>query len=116
MQVPARGKNSITCIKKRLDEEVLKRNPDSKWKLEPEFLENLKNTQRELLDSYSRMVKSGGQMVYATCSILPSENENQIKEFLKRESGKEFKFVKEEIVSPSTSGFDGFYMALLQKK
>lgn len=94
---------------------VLKRNPDSKWKLQPEFLESIKNTQREILDSYSRMVKTGGQMVYATCSILPSENEKQVQDFLERKSGKEFKFVKEEKVFPSESGFDGFYMALLQK-
>ena len=94
---------------------VLKRNPDSKWKLQPEFLERIKDTQKEILDSYSRMVKPGGQMVYATCSILPSENENQVKEFLKREAGKDFKFIKEEKVLPSESGYDGFYMALLQK-
>ena len=94
---------------------VLKRNPDSKWKLQPEFLETIKNTQREILDSYSRMVKPGGQMVYATCSILPSENEKQVQDFLDRKSGKDFKFVKEEKVFPSESGFDGFYMALLQK-
>jgi len=94
---------------------VLKRNPDSKWKLQPEFLEKIKDTQKEILDSYSRMVKPGGQMVYATCSILPSENELQVKEFLKREAGKDFKFIKEEKVFPSESGFDGFYMALLQK-
>ena len=94
---------------------VLKRNPDAKWKLQPEFLANLIKTQEELLDSYSRMVKPGGQMVYATCSILPSENEHQIKAFLKRESGKDFKMVKDEKVSPNESGFDGFYMALLQK-
>ena len=94
---------------------VLKRNPDSKWKLQPEFLETIKNTQREILDSYSRMVKPGGQMVYATCSILPSENEKQVQDFLERKSGKDFKFVKDEKVFPSESGFDGFYMALLQK-
>ena len=94
---------------------VLKRNPDSKWKLQPEFLENIKNTQKEILDSYSRMVKPGGQMVYATCSILPSENENQVNDFLNRESGKDFKFVKEDKILPSETGFDGFYMALLQK-
>ena len=93
----------------------LKRNPDSKWKLQPEFLESIKKTQKEILDSYSRMVKPGGQMVYATCSILPSENEKQIQDFLERKSGKEFKFVKEEKIFPSESGFDGFYMALLQK-
>lgn len=94
---------------------VLKRNPDSKWKLQPEFLETIKNTQKEILDSYSRIVKPGGQMVYATCSILPSENEKQVQDFLERKSGKDFKFVKEEKVFPSESGFDGFYMALLQK-
>jgi len=94
---------------------VLKRNPDSKWKLQPEFLLKIKDTQIEILDSYSRMVKPGGQMVYATCSILPSENEFQVKEFLNREAGKDFKFVKEEKVFPSENGFDGFYMALLQK-
>jgi len=94
---------------------VLKRNPDSKWKLQPEFLLKIKDTQIEILDSYSRMVKPGGQMVYATCSILPSENEFQVKDFLNREAGKDFKFVKEEKVFPSENGFDGFYMALLQK-
>jgi len=94
---------------------VLKRNPDAKWKLQPEFLENIRETQKEIINSYSRMVKPGGQMVYATCSILPSENENQVKAFLKREEGKDFKFIKDEKVLPSKSGFDGFYMALLQK-
>ncbi len=94
---------------------VLKRNPDAKWKLQPDFLDALKETQKEILDFYSCMVKPGGQMVYATCSILPSENEFQIKAFLKRESGKEFKLVKDEKIFPSESGFDGFYMALLQK-
>lgn len=94
---------------------VLRRNPDAKWKLQPEFLEKIKETQKEIIDSYSRMVKPGGQMVYATCSILPSENENQVKAFLKRDEGKDFKFIKDEKVLPSKSGFDGFYMALLQK-
>ena len=94
---------------------VLKRNPDSKWKMNPEFLEKIKKTQAELLDSYSRMVKPEGDLVYATCSILPSENQKQIKKFLAREEGKDFTFVKEEIVLPSASGFDGFYMALLKK-
>ncbi|WP_310994212.1 RsmB/NOP family class I SAM-dependent RNA methyltransferase [Aequorivita marina] len=95
---------------------VLKRNPDSKWKLQPEFLDKIRDTQKELLDSYSRMVTSGGQLVYATCSILPSENENQIKDFLKREEGKDFTLVREEKILPSKSGFDGFYISLLQRK
>lgn len=95
---------------------VLRRNPDTKWKMQPDFLESIKNTQKEILDSYSRMVKPGGQLVYATCSILPSENEMQVNDFLKRESGKDFKLIREEKILPSKSGFDGFYISLLQKK
>ncbi len=95
---------------------VLKRNPDAKWKLQPEFLDNIRATQKELLDSYSRMVKPGGQLVYATCSILPSENEMQVKAFLAREEGKDFTLLNEEKILPSKSGFDGFYISLLQKK
>ncbi len=95
---------------------VLKRNPDAKWKLQPEFLDKIRATQKELLDSYSRMVKPGGQLVYATCSILPSENEMQVKAFLAREEGKNFTLLSEEKIMPSKSGFDGFYISLLQKK
>lgn len=94
---------------------VLKRNPDSKWKMNPDFLDTILQKQAELLDSYSRMVKPEGDLVYATCSILPSENQKQVKKFLAREEGKKFTFVKEEIILPSASGFDGFYMALLKK-
>ena len=95
---------------------VLRRNPDAKWKLQPEFIENIKKTQQEILQQYSRIVKSGGQMVYATCSILPSENQDQVKTFLASEDGKDFTFVKDEKLLSHKSGFDGFYMALLQKK
>ncbi len=93
---------------------VLKRNPDSKWKLEPDFLDRIRKTQASILDQYASMVKPGGKLVYATCSILPSENEQQVKEFLKKHP--EFAFVRENKVSPSASGFDGFYMALLERK
>ena len=92
---------------------VLKRNPDAKWKLQPEFIDNIKKTQAEILESYSKMVKKGGKLVYATCSILPSENQDQVAIFLKNNA--DYKLEKENIVLPSVSGFDGFYMALLQK-
>jgi 16S rRNA (cytosine967-C5)-methyltransferase len=92
---------------------VLRRNPDSKWKLQPEFVDNIKKIQAEILENYSALVKVGGKLVYATCSILPSENENQVQLFLKNHP--EFKFVKENKVSVHTSGFDGFYMALMEK-
>jgi 16S rRNA (cytosine967-C5)-methyltransferase len=95
---------------------VMRRNPDSKWKLEPEFIENIKKTQSEVLEQYSKMVKPGGKMVYATCSVLPSENRKQVDTFLTSEVGKEFNFVKEKTIFAHKSGFDGFYMALLEKK
>ena len=92
---------------------VLKRNPDSKWKLNADFLDRIRKTQAEILDQYASMVKPGGKMVYATCSILPSENENQVKAFLKNHT--DFRLTKDKKVSPAASGFDGFYMALLEK-
>jgi 16S rRNA (cytosine967-C5)-methyltransferase len=95
---------------------VLRRNPDSKWKLQPEFLENIKKVQQEILQQYAKMVKQGGKLVYATCSVLPSENQNQIVEFLASESGKDFRLVKDNKVLAHTSGFDGFYMAQLERK
>ncbi len=95
---------------------VLKRNPDAKWKLQPEFIENIKKVQAEVLESYARIVKPGGKLVYATCSILPSENKEQVQKFLLTPMGKNFSFVKELQLLASDSGFDGFYMAQLERK
>ncbi len=95
---------------------VLKRNPDDKWKLTPEFVSDIKKTQQELLQNYSKMVKPEGKLVYATCSILPSENQKQINAFLNSESGKRFTFIKDKKILSHKSGFDGFYMALLERK
>ena len=95
---------------------VLKRNPDAKWKLQPEFIDNIKKVQAEVLENYSKIVKPGGKLVYATCSILPSENEKQVERFLTTESGKNFTFIKDSKLLAHQSGFDGFYMALLERK
>lgn len=95
---------------------VLRRNPDSKWKLQPEFLDSIKKVQQDILQQYSKIVKPGGKMVYATCSVLPSENQNQVAAFLKSEAGKDFTLVKDKKVLAHKSGFDGFYMALVERK
>ncbi|MEL1254471.1 methyltransferase domain-containing protein [Flavobacterium sp. DGU38] len=95
---------------------VLKRNPDSKWKLQPEFIDNIRKVQSEVLESYSKIVKPGGKLVYATCSVLPSENQEQVEKFLKTEIGKQFTFIEDRKLLASESGFDGFYMALLERK
>jgi 16S rRNA (cytosine967-C5)-methyltransferase len=95
---------------------VLRRNPDAKWKLQESFLEKITQTQRDILQDYSKMVKDGGKMVYATCSILPQENSQQVAHFLKSEAGANFTLTREQKVYASKSGFDGFYIALLEKK
>jgi 16S rRNA (cytosine967-C5)-methyltransferase len=95
---------------------VLKRNPDSKWKLKPEFIQELRKTQQEILQSYSPILRSGGQMVYATCSILPSENRAQVDAFLASQAGAAFELLSDRSILPQEEGFDGFYMALLRKK
>ncbi|MDG1684775.1 MAG: methyltransferase domain-containing protein [Flavobacteriaceae bacterium] len=90
---------------------VLRRNPDAKWKIDADFLERVKQTQKHIIHSYATMVKPGGKLVYATCSILKEENQNQVEGFLQSEIGKQFTLEKEQVVNPAKSGFDGFYMA-----
>ena len=95
---------------------VLKRNPDAKWKLSPEFLKEITQTQSEILRDYAAMVKPGGTLVYATCSILPQENQEQVKAFLKSEAGQEYSLDAQETLLPSVTGYDGFFMARLKRK
>ena len=92
---------------------VLKRNPDSKWKIDEDFINRIKIEQENILQNYSKILKKGGKMVYATCSILPSENGEQVRKFLAENT--EFALVKEENIMPS-DGYDGFYMALIERK
>jgi len=93
---------------------VLKRNPDAKWKLSPDFIAEVVTLQQHILHDYGNILKKGGLMVYSTCSILPGENENQVKSFLAKNNGS-FELMDERYSWPS-SGFDGFYMALIRKK
>jgi len=91
---------------------VLKRNPDSKWKIDQDFIDRIKTEQQHIMQDYSKMLKVGGKMVYATCSILPSENNKQVEEFIKNNPN--YKMIKDEKVMPS-EGYDGFYMALIER-
>jgi len=95
---------------------VLRRNPDAKWKLSIDRIEELKLLQQQILTSYSSMVKPGGKLVYSTCSILPSENEGQIERFFSTEINQEkFKLLDERKISPAVDGFDGFYISVLER-
>ena len=60
---------------------TLRRNPDLKWRQKPQAVQELTDKQLAILQSASRMVKSGGRLVYATCSLLPEENEGVAQAF-----------------------------------
>lgn len=94
---------------------VLRRNPDAKWTIAPEHLDNLIAIQREILDSYPRMLKAGGKLVYATCSLLPQENQLQVADFIARSAG-QFVLESEHTLSPVEGDTDGFYMALISRQ
>ncbi len=93
---------------------VLKRNADAKWKLTPEHIAEVQQLQQRILTEYWPMLKPGGIMVYATCSILPSEDEKQVEQLL--ESTSQFELLEQHYYLPSELGFDGFYAAVLQRK
>ena len=95
---------------------VLKRNPDTKWSITPERLKEIVETQKEILQTYACKVKKGGTLVYATCSILPPENQLQVANFLSSELGSSFELEKEHTYFSHETGFDGFYCARLIRK
>lgn len=92
---------------------TLRRQPDLKWRLTPEFLARIQQKQREILDFYAPMTQNGGYLVYATCSILPSENQRQIEWFLARNS--DFELEEQQSISVAQTGYDGFFMARLKR-
>jgi 16S rRNA (cytosine967-C5)-methyltransferase len=92
---------------------TLKRQPDLKWRIKPDTIQKVCRVQSELLESYTTMLKPGGRLVFATCSILPMENHANIARLL--EHG-EFRLEKEYILSPASTGYDGFYAAALTKR
>lgn len=61
-----------------------RRNPDAKWRMRPGALEQRRKDQSEVLDRAADLVKPGGRLAYITCSVLPSENGEQIRSFISR--------------------------------
>lgn len=109
---------------------TLRRNPDLKWRQHPESLLQLRQTQASILREAARCVAPGGRLVYATCSVLPAENEDQVQAFLADHP--EFSLVDVADVlkdrcgnltfqgpylqlRPDTHGTDGFFAAVLQR-
>ena len=112
-----------------------RRNPDGRWTLQPKDLEELLPKQSAILDAASKLVKPGGGLIYATCSVLPAENEKQIAAFLERNDRFEVVPVgalwrdvlstepPPEVengpylrLSPLKHGTDGFFAAALVRK
>jgi 16S rRNA (cytosine967-C5)-methyltransferase len=105
-----------------------RRHPDTKWRLTPETLAKRQADQDLVLDEGAGFVKSGGRMVYVTCSVLPEEDEDRVAAFLERHP--EFarrpatadpeltRFLTPDAdlrLTPRSSGTDGFYVAVLEK-
>lgn len=114
-----------------------RRNPDAKWRLKPKDLEELVDLQKRILDSASRLVKPGGRLVYATCSLFREENADQVAAFL--DANKDFALVPAPkvwaeatarlgletpypgdgdtlVLTPGKHGTDGFFVAVMEKK
>ena len=93
---------------------TLRRNPDAKWKIDGAMIERLVEQQREIVNEAIRHLKPGGKLVYATCSILPEENENQVAYFLKNHP---LVLDKEPLsLLPLENGMDGFFAAVFKKQ
>jgi len=93
---------------------TLRRNPDMKWKLDEATIDNLIKEQRKIFEKALQYLKPAGKIVYATCSMLKDENENQInffeKTFQMQLIGVPFS------TFPCKNGMDGFFGVVLQKK
>jgi 16S rRNA (cytosine967-C5)-methyltransferase len=92
---------------------TLMRKPDIKWKLTLSDIEQYIETQKSILEENCLLVKRGGKLVYATCSILPSEGEEQIKSFM--EAHQNFELILEQRYHPHIHGTDGFYVAVMRR-
>jgi 16S rRNA (cytosine967-C5)-methyltransferase len=110
---------------------VLRRNPEARWRLAPADLDELPRLQRRLLETYAGLVAPGGRLVYATCTILRSENDDVVDAFLAAHDGFEPVLLKEILgseraaaigdgarlrLSPDTHDTDGFFAAVMRRR
>lgn len=93
---------------------IIRRKPDIRYNKTPEMIEKLTEVQAVILEQSSKYLKSGGKMVYSTCTLVDAENEDQVKNFLHNHS--DFELLDERTTLPSEEGCDGFYIAVMVKK
>lgn len=99
---------------------VIRRHPDIKWLRRANDIEQLAILQKEILHAMWLQLKSGGTMVYATCSITPQENKEQIHQFLADTSDAILVDSNPDSpgrqILPGENDMDGFYYAVLKKQ
>jgi 16S rRNA (cytosine967-C5)-methyltransferase len=88
---------------------TLRRNPELKWRMQPASIEELNRLQGAILTAAARLVKRGGVLVYATCSLLRRENEAVVEAFSARHPG--FSDLVVMQIRPDVSESDGFFAA-----
>ncbi|MBP5985947.1 MAG: 16S rRNA (cytosine(967)-C(5))-methyltransferase RsmB [Azonexus sp.] len=92
---------------------VVRRNPDAKWLRREADIASFAATQARILDALWQVVRPGGKLLYATCSVFPAENGGQIDRFLERQP--QARRRHEEQLLP-TAEHDGFFYCLLEKR
>ena len=92
---------------------VMRRRADLRWRIRPEEIQRLRATQLDLLRQSATRLKSGGVLVYSTCSLEPEENSGVLNQFLSEHPG--FKLEHERELLPFANGVDGAYVAKLRK-
>ena len=100
---------------------TLRRHADIRWRITPKDIEDFAYNDREMLKQASRLVKAGGQLTYATCTVTPQENDQVIDAFLESREGASFHIVKRQLFndlfSRESSGplFDSHYVCVFNK-
>lgn len=98
---------------------VIRRHPDIKWLRRAQDIEQLAKLQAEILDAMWGQLKTGGTLVYATCSVMPQENADQISAFLARTADAKLEPYDQTSIGrqilPGQDNMDGFYYAVLNK-
>jgi len=102
---------------------VIRRHPDIKWLRKNSDIEELANLQKQILDHCWQWLKPGGTLLYATCSILPQENSQQVEQFLERTADASLIPIEQQTqlddigwqILPGQDNMDGFYYARLVK-
>jgi 16S rRNA (cytosine967-C5)-methyltransferase len=105
---------------------IIRRHPDIKWHRKPADIRVLNETQANLLDQLWPLIKPSGRLLYATCSVLPSENKEQIQSFLSRTDDAQLIVTPipdaldtgfgQQLLPSHSRGGDGFFYALLHKR